>query len=359
MSGFIAIAGLLTLAVLVALLYPLLRRRVGSPEAWRSGGLAALLIALGAAGLYPLWSNFKWNAPAPALDSPEAMVGRLARRLEKQPDDLAGWLQLGRSYAVLAEAEHAAEDEARAKGHWSLAVHAYERANTLSKGQSAEAALGLGEALYNAGRSELSGRSGRLIEQALALDPNSPRAVLYGALVASERNDIPLAKQRFQRLLDANPPDDVRKMLEQQIQALDATARMAKGGAAAKGAAGTGAAKAAAVTIPLHITLSRAVAAKAKSGAPLFVQARIPGQPGPPLAALRLDASFPQDVDLHSTDTMIPGADGFSAGQELEVEAHIYNAGGAHSSTGDPFGTVRVKAGQGSRVKLEISQLKP
>ncbi len=40
MSGFIAIAGLLTLAVLVALLYPLLRRRAGSAEAWRTGGIA-------------------------------------------------------------------------------------------------------------------------------------------------------------------------------------------------------------------------------------------------------------------------------------------------------------------------------
>ncbi len=33
----------------------------------------------------------------------EAMVARLAKRLESEPEDAAGWLQLGRSYAVLGE----------------------------------------------------------------------------------------------------------------------------------------------------------------------------------------------------------------------------------------------------------------
>ena len=37
MSGFIFIAGLLTLVSLMALLYPLLRKRAGSAEAWRAG----------------------------------------------------------------------------------------------------------------------------------------------------------------------------------------------------------------------------------------------------------------------------------------------------------------------------------
>jgi len=341
MNGFIAVSGLMTLVVLVALLYPLLRRREGSPEAWRSGGVAALLLAVGAAALYPLWSNFNWHASEPALDSPQAMVGRLARRLEKQPDDLAGWLQLGRSYAVLEE--------------FPLAIRAYERANTLAKEQSPEAAMGLAEALFGAGRSDLSGRAGRLFEQALKLDPNSTKALFYSALAASERNEIPLARQRFNRMLDANPPDNVRAMIEEQVRALDATSKMA----AAVPAGAAPAAAGPAVTIPLHVTLGAKVAGKpVPAGARLFVMARSPGQGGPPLAVQLLEPQFPQNVELRSTDAVMGGA-GFKAGQELEIEARIANGGGAVSQSGDAFGTARIKAGSDARATVEINQLKP
>lgn len=42
------------------------------------------------------------------------MVGRLASRMEEQPDDLDGWLRLARAYGVLGEAERAKEALARA-----------------------------------------------------------------------------------------------------------------------------------------------------------------------------------------------------------------------------------------------------
>jgi hypothetical protein len=53
------------------------------------------------------------------------------------------------------------------------------------------------------------------------------------------------------------------------------------------------------------------------------------------------------------------GGSGFKAGQEVEIEARISLGGGANSQSGDPFGTVRVKAGASARTALEISQLKP
>jgi cytochrome c-type biogenesis protein CcmH len=337
MNGFIAIAGLLTLAALIALLYPLLRKRESSPEAWRSGGLAAVLIALGAAALYPLWSNYDWQAPAQAADSPEAMVGRLARRLEKQPDDLAGWLQLGRSYTVLEQ--------------FALAARAYEQADKLANGKNAEAAMGLAEALFNNGNDDLSGRVGRLFEQAMEVDPTSTKALFYSAMAAAERNELPLAKQRFQRLLDANPPDNVRELIGNYIKQLDAESNLS---ASAQGSSAAGV-----VTAPVHVTRSTAVAAiKLPATARLFVMARVPGQAGPPVAVQLLEPRFPQDVDLRNTDALMGGA-GFKAGQEIEIEARISLDGGANSKTGDPYGTVRQKAGAGSRATLEIGQLKP
>nr|ART39246.1 H575 [uncultured bacterium] len=352
MSGFIAIAGALTLLALVALLYPLLRRRDGMPEAWRSGGIAAVLIVIGAAALYPVWSSFKWHEPEAAADSPTAMVGRLARRLEKEPNDLDGWLLLGHSYSMMEQ--------------FPLAARAYQRADSLAAGKSADAAIGLAEALVNGGRSDLSGRAGRLFEQALALDGNSIKALFYSALAASERNEIPLAKQRFTRLLDGNPPPEVRRLIEQHIKALDGTMLLAAGGAQAQAPQAAAAAQAATpavasssvVTAPLRVTIAPSVAAKAAAGAPLFVLARNPGQRGPPIAVQRLSATFPQDVDLRSSDAMVAGT-GFTAGQEIEIEARVANGGTAISVTGDPFGVVRVKAGAAARTSLEINQLKP
>jgi len=112
------------------------------------------------------------------------------------------------------------------------------------------------------------------------------------------------------------------------------------------------------VTVSLRITLSKAVAGKAAAGAPLFVLARIPGQRGPPLAARRLEARFPQDVDLLSTDAMLAGT-GFAAGQEIEIEARVANGGSANSRSGDPFGTAVVRAGGKSRTVIEIAAVKP
>ena len=60
-------------------------------------------------------------AKATANASPEerqamilAMVGKLASRLESQPDDVEGWARLGRSYMVLNQPDKAKEAYARA-----------------------------------------------------------------------------------------------------------------------------------------------------------------------------------------------------------------------------------------------------
>lgn len=353
MSGFIVIAGLLTLATLAALLYPLLRKNAASPQAWPIATTLIVVVLVGGAALYPAWSNFEWDVEEPGLDSPQAMVGRLARRLERNPDDLAGWKLLGRSYYVI--------------GQYELSARAYHRAETLSGGKDADALIGQAESLFEVDGQDLAGRAGRLFERAMEADPTSVKALFFSAFAARERNELDLARQRFMRLLEANPPEAVVRIITEQLQEIDVMARMlpqapvAGSGAAAMAAAAPdaqGGDAATAVSVPLRVTLSPSVAAQAADGAPLFVVARIPGQRGAPLAAKRLDARFPQDVELLSTDAMLVGT-GFTTGQELEIEARIANGGGAISRSGDPFGTVRVKAGGNTRTAVEINQLKP
>jgi cytochrome c-type biogenesis protein CcmH len=96
---------------------PVVRQRIAEAEA-KLGGSAAPAAAT--AGL-PSTATVAAAEQASAGASPEqqramidAMVARLAARLQQQPDDAAGWAQLGRSYMVLGAPAKAREAYAHA-----------------------------------------------------------------------------------------------------------------------------------------------------------------------------------------------------------------------------------------------------
>jgi cytochrome c-type biogenesis protein CcmH len=345
MITFVLLAAALSLASVVAVAIPLLRpRAAGAPAAPWTALAAAGLLVVGSAALYVTWSKWSWRA-APAADTPESMVAQLARRLERDPTDLNGWLMLGRSYTALQE--------------YPLAVRAFGRAVQLSDGKNAEALTGEAEALVLSDETELDGRAGRLFEQALALEPDSGKALFFGAAVAGRRGDLPLARQRFAKLLSLNPPQAIRPMIEQQIAAIDeklAAAPMSAGavpqGHPAGAADATGA-----PTVRVNVTLSPSLASSA-GAAPLFVFVRDPAQGGPPLAVKRLDSHFPQSVALSPSDSMVPGR-AFAAGQNVQVVARIARSGSPIAASGDPFGEVTYHVGQDGLVSLVIDRLTP
>jgi cytochrome c-type biogenesis protein CcmH len=348
MVTFVLLAAALTLASVVAVAVPLLRHSSGGLAAapWTALAAAAVIVA-GSAVLYVSWSNWPWRATA-AADSPQNMVAQLARRLERDPTDLNGWLMLGRSYTVLQE--------------YPLAVRAFGRAVQLSDGKNAEALTGQAEALALNDESELDGRAGRLFEQALALEPDSGKALFFGAVVAARRGELPLARQRFAKLLTLNPPEAIRPMIEQQIAAIDekltgnsAHAAAVQQGQPAGAAVGSGAA--ASPTVRVNVTLAPSLASAA-GVAPLFVFVRDPNQGGPPLAVKRLDSHFPQSVALSSADSMVPGR-AFATGQSVQVVARIARSGSPIAVSGDPFGEVTYHIGRDGLVSLVIDRLTP
>jgi len=345
MITFVLLAAALTMASVVAVVIPLLRHAAPGAAAapWTALAAAGLLVA-GSAVLYVTWSNWQWR-PAPAADSPESMVAQLARRLEHDPNDLNGWLMLGRSYLALQE--------------YPLAVRAYGRAVRLSDGKNVEALTGEAEALALGDESELDGRAARLIEQALALEPDSGKALFLGAAVAARRGDLPLARQRFTRLLSLNPPEAVRPMIEQQIAAIDEKlAGTPAKAAAVQQAQSKGEAPAAgAPTVRVNVTLAPSLA-PVTGAAPLFVFVRDPAQAGPPLAVKRLDSHFPQSVALSPADSMVPGR-AFAAGQNVQVVARIARSGSPIAASGDPFGEVTYQVGRDGLVSLVIDRLTP
>lgn len=334
MLSFVILAGLLAIAAAAAVVVPLLRRGQDRPRATWAALSAGAIVVLGSAGIYVALSNWSWK-PASAEMTPQSMVAQLVRRLGSHPDDLDGWLQLGRSYVVLQQVP--------------LAIRAYQRADRLANGRSVEALTGLAEALALQNPAEIEGRAGRLIESALSIDPGNPKALYYGALAALNGNNLPLARQRFAALLAQGPPENIRPILERQIAALDAQL------------AAPIPAQAPSTDQPVirvRVSLDPSLSANAKAAAPLFVFVRSPGERGPPLAVKRLESRLPQEVELTAADAMLAGRS-FGVGQQVEVVARIALSGKPTGESGDPFGRVLYTVGQKQPLNLVIDHLMP
>jgi cytochrome c-type biogenesis protein CcmH len=351
MVTFLILAGILSIAGVAVVAVPLLRRVPSqlAPAPWTALAAAGILV-IGSAVLYAVFTNWSWRAE-PAADSPQTMVAHLARKLEKDPNDLNGWLMLGRSYVVLEQ--------------YPLALRSFERADRLAGGKSAEALVGEAESLTMSDEKELDGRAGHIIEQALVLDPNSGKALFFGAAAAVRRGDLVLGKERFQKLLSQNPPEQIRPILEQQIAAIDQ--RLAgnvqsngPNGQSSSGAAAspTSASDAKEAAVRVHIDLSPQLSKTALDAAPLFVFVRDPAQPGPPLAAKRLASRFPQTVELTPADSMVPGR-AFSTGQKVQVVARIARSGNPMAGSGDPFGEAAYFVGHDGLVNIVIDHVTP
>jgi cytochrome c-type biogenesis protein CcmH len=353
MTTFVLLAAMLTVAGVALVAIPLLRKSPVeySPAPW-AALIAAGVLALGSTVLYLRWTNWSWQTKA-TDDTPQTMVARLARKLEANPDDMNGWLMLGRSYTVLQE--------------YPLATRAFRRASRLADGKNAEALIGEAEALVLGDETELQRRGGQLFEQALVLDPGNGKALFFGAAAAMRRGELAVARERFAKLLALNPPDNIKTLLQKQLESIN---QQISAGGAAPAANGPppamGAAKqpqVAAATDPaakvrINVMLAPSLAQTASGSSPLFVFVRDPQRPGPPLAVKRLDSHFPQMVELTALDSMMPGR-AITAGQKVQVVARIARSGNPVGASGDPFGESAYQVGRDGLINIVIDRVTP
>lgn len=364
-------------AAVVAL--PLLRERQS-----RMAGVVAGVIVIGAAaGLYPLWSNWNWHprADSAAADGgPDvsAMVAKLEKHLRDEPNDLQGWLMLGRSYVALNRSDDG--------------IVAYDRAHRLDP-KSADAAMGLGEAMSLRAGGEITPPAADLFETALVLAPSNPKALLYGGFAAAARGDRALARSRWTALKAQHPPERIEQMLDVRIAEMDAPSGLDGGpdrgadagpsagrpaptsagqpaglAAAVPGAGASGTSASPAGTSPSNgglsaalvtVTISLAPSLKSRlvSEAPLFVFAREPGSRGPPLAAKRLSSTaIGTATSLSPADSMMPGRV-LTSGQRVSITARISFSGQPVPSTGDLYGELTYEVGRDGVRNLVIDRV--
>lgn len=330
--SFIAIAALMSIGAAAAVVWPLIR----DPRARRVGIIAATLIIAAAAGLYPLWSTWDWHREPPRQSvaaSPEvtAMVVKLEKHLHDQPDDLQGWLMLGRSYLTLERLDEG--------------IVAFDHAEQLGNGKNLEAILGLGEALSLRAGGDITPQVAKLFEAGVALAPDDARALLYSGFAAAARGDAALARSRWLAVKAQNPPPPVMQMLDQRIAELGPQT-------------GTSAPTSTA-TATVRLSISSALKSRLRADAPLFVFARLPGGGGPPLAVKRLTmGAIGTEVQLSSADSMTPGR-ALSAGQEVTITARVSFGGGPLPASGDLYGELTYAVGHDGVRDLIIDKITP
>ncbi len=138
--------------------------------------------------------------------SPEqinAMVAKLAERMQANPDDMQGWLMLARSYKTM--------------GRYEDAAAAYGKAEKVVN-DDPELLASYAETLAMASGTGLKGKPAQLISRALKLDPKQPHALFLAGAAAMEAGDKKQGIAYWEALLpQVEPGSEIDQLLRSGI----------------------------------------------------------------------------------------------------------------------------------------------
>ena len=318
------IFGLMLLAAVAVVAWPLVQHRNGLSMY----AVAAILFVLASsASLYAVIGTPEGKSAGAEMASIEEMVAGLDQRLRENPDNLAGWKMLGRSYIELQRFDEA--------------VAALEHAVQIEVGSNGQTLVDLGLAVLSQESATSTQRAGELFENAIKVSPNNPNALFYSGLLASERGERYLAADRWEALLATSPPQEIQEILRQKIAEL-------------RGEAASLPQVQAAAIVSAAIELAPAVASAMDPNTTVFVIARDPAQPRPPIAVVRRRVGdFPTVIGLSDADAMMPSRL-LSGLFEFEIVARVSMTGQPIAQPGDWYGQVTVRPSETREVSIII-----
>ena len=251
------------------------------------------------------------------MHSIEQMVQQLRDKLQREPDNIEGWLLLARSYMT--------------QKHYSEAVAAYARAYEL-KPNDAQLMADYAEAMALANDSRLEGQPTDLAARALKLEPDNPKALWLSGMAAMQRGEREVAVAHLQRLQKLLPPGSegaqlVRSFLE---QAIGNTAPQPSSPAPSSAVATTGSTK-----LEVKVALDPALAARAAPQDTVFIYAQASQGPRMPLAIVRQQVqALPATVILDDSMAMTPAMK-LSKFDKVVIGARVSKSGIATPQSGD------------------------
>jgi cytochrome c-type biogenesis protein CcmH len=274
----------------------------------------------------------------------DQMIADLERRVRGNPDDGEAWMMLAGARKFRgqpAEANTAFEEALR---------RVPPNARLL-----AEFAESL--ALTRDGR--FDGRPIALLDQALRLDPDDPKAIALMGAAQFQAGNLPAARGYLRRLLDSMPPDQQqRDALRDVLARIDA--RIAAGDGAPSPTDATATSRAAttgAESLSGRVELDPALIERAKAARTLFVVARSPTGPRVPFAVQRIDnPSLPLDFRLDDSLAMDPSRR-LSGADQVVIEVRLSASGNAIRQPGDLFGESKIVRPGEQGLSLRINQV--
>jgi len=344
------------LAMVLALALPLLALvlyfQIGNPEAIETARA-------------PATASGEKKDPHADPTGPEMQkaVEGLAARMKAQPDDIDGWLLLGRAYLAMQRFPEAKD--------------AFQRALKLAP-DNVDVSVQYAEALaLSSPTRQIDAEARGLIMHALEKDPKNQRALWLSGIAAAQEERYADAAKAWETLLAELPPDaEITQSVRAQLSEARKRAGLPDPGGTTDGAAAStastpqpqpptapaAAAPAAGATrITVRIDVAPALKARVSPDAPLFVFARAAAGPAMPLAVKRMLASeLPATVQLADGMGMTPQMTLSSADQVI-VGARISLTGSATPSKGDLQALSKPIASKGksSEVTLTISDVVP
>lgn len=145
------------------------------------------------------------TAPQPQVTAEQvnAMVAKLAERLQANPDDPKGWLMLARSYQTM--------------GRYAESAEAFGKAGKLVD-DNPDLLATYAEALAMAQGKGLKGKPVELVERALKIDPNNAHALFLAGAAAMEAGDRKKGIAYWETLLpQVEPGSEIEQMLRSGI----------------------------------------------------------------------------------------------------------------------------------------------
>jgi cytochrome c-type biogenesis protein CcmH len=324
--------------------------------------LVGLCVPVFAFAAYTYLGNFEAMSPQARAGAPDgeptqaeitSMVETLAQRMKERPDDLVGWTMLANAYSALQR--------------FPEADQAYKKATALSPNNAQLLADHADVLAMIQGRSA-AGEPLKLIERALAIEPNNLKALALAGSAAFERKDFPAALGYWGKARKLAPEGEFANSLDASIaeikQAAPGAVAMVMGGmpaapevSSASAPAVVAARATSSAAITGTVSLAPALLARAAPTDTVFIFARAAEGPRMPLAIVKKQVSdLPFTFQLDDSTAMSPQMK-LSNFADVVVGARISKSGQATPTAGDLTGqSAPLKTG-GAAVSLVIDSV--